>query len=158
MPCRRRWRLCGRGRNGWSRGGWATEPAPGLLGLAVVRLGLPNQLHPLPRLAGRRASQCSIERVVPALAFDDDFDHFATWKGAFDRFAPARADAGARHHRVRRPVADPSYVVVDLDFDDVAAAERFPGFLTTRVWSSSDNAPGLAGAPRTRILETAEEG
>lgn len=78
-------------------------------------------------------------------------------KTAFDRFAPARADAGVRRHRVQRPVDDPAYVVVDLDFDDVAGAERFLGFLKAKVWVSSENAPALAGSPRTRILETAEE-
>ncbi|NUT30101.1 MAG: hypothetical protein HOV84_30020, partial [Streptomyces sp.] len=62
-----------------------------------------------------------------------------------------------RHYRVQQPVDDPSYVVVDLDFDDVADAERLLGFLRTRVWSSAENAPALAGAPRTRILEIAEE-
>ncbi|MER7497982.1 hypothetical protein ABT033_35985 [Streptomyces pharetrae] len=49
------------------------------------------------------------------------------------------------------------YIVVDLDFDEVADAERFLGFLQTKVWSSSETAPALAGAPRTRILKTDEE-
>lgn len=59
--------------------------------------------------------------------------------------------------RVQRPVDDPACVVVDLDFDDVAGAERFLGFLRETVWASSENAPALVGSPRTRILETVEE-
>ena len=94
---------------------------------------------------------------MPTLHIEHPIKDFATWKSAFDRFAQQRADAGVRHYRVQQPVDDPAYVVVDLDFDDVADAERFLGFLRTRVWSSSENAPALAGAPRTRILETAEE-
>lgn len=82
---------------------------------------------------------------------------FTVWKEAFDRFAAARADAGVRRHRVQRPVDDPAYVVVDLDFDEVADAERFLGFLRSRVWASAESAPALAGTPRTRILETAED-
>lgn len=39
----------------------------------------------------------------------------------------------------------------------MAGAERFLGFLKAKVWVSSENAPALAGSPRTRILETAEE-
>lgn len=47
------------------------------------------------------------------------------WQQAFDRFASVRAQAGVRGHRIFRPVDDPHYVVVDLDFDDEAAAQRF---------------------------------
>ncbi|MDQ0603865.1 hypothetical protein QF037_008210 [Streptomyces canus] len=94
---------------------------------------------------------------MPTLHIEHPITDFATWKTAFDRFAAARADAGVRRHRVQRPVDDPAYVVVDLDFDDVAGAERFLGFLKSTIWASSGNAPALAGAPRTRILETAED-
>jgi hypothetical protein len=79
-----------------------------------------------------------------------DFD---LWKTAFARFAAARAGAGVLRHRVSRPVDDPCYVVVDLDFATAEEAEKFLGFLRANVWSSSTNAPALAGAPQTRILE-----
>ncbi|MCX5129864.1 hypothetical protein OG898_29000 [Streptomyces sp. NBC_00193] len=82
---------------------------------------------------------------------------FAVWKSAFDRFAPVRNEAGVRRHRVQRPVNDPAYVIVGLDFDTADQAERFLGFLQARVWASRDNAPALAGIPQTRILETDEE-
>ncbi|MBC9718935.1 hypothetical protein H9Y04_41055 [Streptomyces sp. TRM66268-LWL] len=94
---------------------------------------------------------------MPTLHIEHPITDFATWKAAFDGFAAARADAGVRRHRVQRPVDDPAYIVVDLDFDEVADAERFLGFLRSRVWASPENAPALAGTPRTRILETAEE-
>lgn len=81
-----------------------------------------------------------------------DFDR---WLTAFQRFADARAQAGVRDHRVQRPVDDPNYVVIDLDFDTVDDAERFLGFLQTRVWSSPQNAPALVGTPQTRILQSA---
>lgn len=95
---------------------------------------------------------------MATLHIEHPITDFATWKTAFDHFASARKSAGVRRHRVQRPVDDPGYVVIDLDFDDVADAERFLGFLRTTVWSSPGNAPALSGAPRTRILETAEEG
>ncbi|MEV7018877.1 hypothetical protein [Streptomyces sp. NPDC093991] len=94
---------------------------------------------------------------MPTLHIEHPITDFDTWKNAFDRFAPARENAGVRHHRVQRPVDDPAYIVVDLDFDEVADAERFLGFLQTNVWSPSETAPALAGAPRTRILKTDEE-
>ena len=81
-----------------------------------------------------------------------DFDQWCT---AFQRFADARTQAGVKAHRVQRPVDDPHYVVIDLDFDTADDAKRFLGFLQTRVWSSPQNAPALVGAPRTKILQTA---
>lgn len=81
-----------------------------------------------------------------------DFDQ---WTTAFERFAAARAQAGVRAHRVLRPVDDPAYVLVDLDFDDTLAAEAFLDFLRTRVWSSPQASPALAGTPVTRILRLA---
>ncbi len=79
-----------------------------------------------------------------------DFD---TWTAAFDRFADARRGAGVRAQRIQRPVGDPKFVVIDLEFDSAAEAERFRGFLTTTVWANPENSPGLAGTPETMILE-----
>jgi hypothetical protein len=58
-------------------------------------------------------------------------------------------------HRVQRPVGDPAYVVIDLDFDPTDAAESFLAFLRTNVWSVPANSPGLDGIPETMILEPA---
>ena len=44
-------------------------------------------------------------------------------------FADRRRAAGVRHERVCRPIDDPHYVVVDLDFDQTEQAEAFLGFL-----------------------------
>jgi hypothetical protein len=60
-----------------------------------------------------------------------------------------------QEQRVLRPVDDPAYVVVDLDFDTVEQAEKFLGFLRTNVWAATQNAPALAGKPQARVLETA---
>ena len=54
---------------------------------------------------------------------------FSTWKAAFDRFTGAWAQAGVRRYRIFRPVDDPVYVMLDLDFDDGSAAEAFLAFL-----------------------------
>jgi hypothetical protein len=82
-----------------------------------------------------------------------DFDH---WKAAFDRFAPARAQSGVRAHRVHRPLDDPRYVLIDLDFGTTGEAQRFLRFLQENVWSSRDSSPALAGDPQTRLLDLAE--
>ena len=79
---------------------------------------------------------------------------FATWASAFQRFADARSQAGVRAQRVRRPVDDPNYVVIDLDFDSTDEAVAFRRFLETKVWGVEGNAPALVGSPETMILET----
>ncbi|MGY1774509.1 hypothetical protein ACI8AV_01505 [Geodermatophilus sp. SYSU D00804] len=76
-----------------------------------------------------------------------------TWKAAFDLFAERRRQAGVCGERVRHPVDDDRYVLVDLDFPTREQAQRFLDFLETTVWASRDSSPALAGTPRTRLLE-----
>jgi hypothetical protein len=83
---------------------------------------------------------------------------FGTWQAAFDRFAQMRQESGVCGHRILRPVDDAHYVVIDLDFPTAVQAERFLGFLQTKVWTSADNAPALAGPPQARILEPVSRG
>jgi hypothetical protein len=78
---------------------------------------------------------------------------FATWKAAFDRAEPNRVEAGVRSHVIRRPEGDPTYVVIDLEFDDAASARSFLEFLESRIWASRESSPALAGRPVTSILE-----
>lgn len=80
-------------------------------------------------------------------------NNFDAWNTAFGRFAELRQQSGVRQQRVQRPVDDPAYVVIDLDFDSTSQAESFLGFLQANVWSSPGNAPALIGTPQTRILE-----
>ncbi|MCW2635923.1 MAG: Antibiotic biosynthesis monooxygenase [Blastococcus sp.] len=79
----------------------------------------------------------------------------ATWRTAFDRFAGQRRDGGVCGERVQQPVDDAHYVLVDLDFPTREQAESFLRFLETRVWTSRDSSPALAGRPLARILEPA---
>ena len=48
---------------------------------------------------------------------------------------------------------DTTQIPVRLDFDTVAEAEKFLGFLQENVWGNSQNAPALIGTPQTRILQ-----
>ena len=93
---------------------------------------------------------------MPTLHIEHSIVDFDIWKAAFQRFAEIRTRSGVRRQRVLRPVDDPGYVVIDLDFDTVDEATRFLTFLRTHVWSSPQNSPALAGAVHTRILEAAD--
>jgi hypothetical protein len=92
---------------------------------------------------------------MATLHIEHPITEFDTWNAAFARFADARRRAGVRQQRIQRPVGNPAYVVIDLDFDTVGEAEKFLGFLEQNVWASSENAPALAGKPQTQILEAA---
>lgn len=89
---------------------------------------------------------------MATLHIEHPITEFDTWSAAFDRFSQARADGGVLAARVYRPVDDDRYVLIDLDFGTIEQAQRFQQFLRTRIWSTPDNAPGLAGRPVTRIL------
>jgi hypothetical protein len=81
-----------------------------------------------------------------------DFD---SWKLAFDRDPIQREAGGVRRYRILRPVDDPSYVAVDLEFDDRTKAETFLEALH-RLWASPIAQAALAGAPRARIVAVVE--
>jgi hypothetical protein len=87
------------------------------------------------------------------LSIEHAISDFPTWKQAFDRFAEARQNAGVLSHRIRRPVDDPHYVVIELEFDAQDNANSFRQFLHNVVWANRDASPALAGTPATRILE-----
>ena len=57
--------------------------------------------------------------------------------------------------RIHQPVDDAHYIVLQLDFETVDAAESFKTFLESVVWQSQDLSPGLAGTPRARVLREA---
>jgi hypothetical protein len=86
------------------------------------------------------------------LHIEHPISDFATWTAAFAGFAENRIRAGCLRERIWRPADDARYIVVQLDFEAVAQAEAFLGFLRTQVWSSETRAPALAGEPLVRVL------
>jgi hypothetical protein len=89
---------------------------------------------------------------VTTLHIEHPITDLGTWLEAFNGFAEARKNAGVRAQRVRQPVDDAQYIVVDLDFDDDDAARSFKEFLEGVVWQSKDLSPGLGGVPTARVL------
>jgi hypothetical protein len=83
-----------------------------------------------------------IEHAVP---------DFVAWKKAFDNDPLSRPQSGVRRHHIVRPTDDPLYVLVDLDFDDGAAANAFLVRLR-ELWRKVD----VMREPKARILETVE--
>lgn len=89
---------------------------------------------------------------MTTLRIEHAITDYQQWRKAFDGFAEARAKAGVRSFAIRLPVDDPQYLMLDLEFDSASLAQTFADFLRQHVWSSPASSPGLAGAPRARIL------
>lgn len=92
---------------------------------------------------------------MTTLHIEHPITDYGTWRAAFDGFAEIRRRAGVAAERIARPIDDPCFIVVDLDFGSPADAAAFLQFLETQVWTSATSAPALAGRPRTMILEPA---
>ncbi|HKY15297.1 MAG TPA: hypothetical protein VJM33_10270 [Microthrixaceae bacterium] len=80
----------------------------------------------------------------------NDLDAF---RANFAERAEERRARDVRSTAVRHAVDDPSQVVIDLDFDSRADADRYLAFVREEVWK--DN-PVLVGTPRASILEPLE--
>ena len=89
------------------------------------------------------------------LRIEHQIHNFDTWKAAFDRDPAHRQQSGVRRYRIARPVDDPAYVFIDLDFDSAPEAEAFLAAMR-EVWQSPQAAPALVGGPQVRIVETVE--
>ena len=95
--------------------------------------------------------------TTATLQIEHAITDYPTWKAAFDRFVAARIAAGVLRHRIQHLADDPSFLVIELDFDTVDRAAAFGQFLHSSVWASPHNAPALASVPRTRILHAADD-
>ena len=78
-----------------------------------------------------------------------DFD---VWQRAFAADPVRRQESGVKRYRVFRPLDDPRYVRIDLDFDSVPEEEAFRAALEG-LWRSGRAAPALSGSGSTRIVE-----
>ena len=85
-----------------------------------------------------------IEHSVP------DFDG---WKQAFDSDPVGREKSGVRRYRVLRPIDDPNYVMIDLEFDTVSQAEALLAAMRV-VWGRVEGT--IMMNPQARIVEAAE--
>jgi quinol monooxygenase YgiN len=72
---------------------------------------------------------------MTTLHIDNTVHDYDSWKEAFDRYDGFRKERGVRSYRIARDATDPQRVIVDLDFDDAAAAIEFRGALE-KVWAT----------------------
>ncbi|HEX9483574.1 MAG TPA: hypothetical protein VF929_03300 [Gemmatimonadaceae bacterium] len=76
------------------------------------------------------------------------------WRSAFDRDPAQREASGVRRYRVNRPLDDPHYVMIELDFDTRDGAEAFVAKMRG-IWQQVDGT--LVTGPRARVVDCIEE-
>lgn len=90
---------------------------------------------------------------MPILRIQHSVPSFEGWKRAFDSDPMDRKGSGVRRYAVHRSVADPNFVMIDLEIDSVAEAERLLGKLR-HLWSGPGKA--VMQDPEAWIVETVE--
>jgi hypothetical protein len=85
-----------------------------------------------------------IEHQVPS---------FEGWKQAFDNDPIGRQRSGVRRYRILRPVDDPNFAMIELEFDDLSGAEAMLAALRN-MWRQVEGT--IMNSPQTRIVELVE--
>jgi hypothetical protein len=75
------------------------------------------------------------------------------WKKAFDGDPVGRQKSGVRRYQILRPVDDPKYVMIDLEFDTAKEAEALLAAMRG-VWGGVTGT--IISNPQSRIVEAVE--
>lgn len=78
---------------------------------------------------------------------------FEQWKNAFDNDPVGRKQGGVQRYRVFRPVDDPHYVIIDLEFAALDIAQSFLEKLRA-LWSDVQGT--IIDTPRVRVVTEVE--
>ena len=90
---------------------------------------------------------------MPVLHIQHAVPNFESWKRAFESDPMDRKGSGVRRYHVHRSVTDPNFVMIDLEFDTLAEAERLLEKLR-HLWAGPGGA--VIRNPEAWILETVE--
>ena len=91
--------------------------------------------------------------MMHILGIEHPVPDFNAWKKAFDSDPVGRERSGMRRYRVLRPIDDPNYVMVDMEFDSQSEAEAFHATLRG-LWSHVEGT--VMKNPQARIVEAVE--
>ncbi len=87
------------------------------------------------------------------LQIEHKVPNFDGWKKAFDNDPINRKKSGVKRYRVYRPVGDPNYVIIDLEFYNLNDAQEALVALR-KLWDKVEGTVMIN--PRTRILDAGE--
>ena len=87
------------------------------------------------------------------LRIEHPVPNFDGWKQAFDSDPVGREKSGVRRYQILRPIDDPNYVLIDLEFDSASQAEALLAAMRV-VWGRVEGT--IMMSPQARIVEAAE--
>ena len=87
------------------------------------------------------------------LRIEHPVPNFDGWKQAFDSDPASREKSGVRRYQVLRPIDDPNYVMIDLEFDTASQAEALLAAMRV-VWGRVEGT--IMMNPQARIVEAVE--
>ena len=90
---------------------------------------------------------------MPFVQIEHPVHNYDVWKEAFDSDPVGRQLSGVIQYRVLRPVDDPNYVIVELEFSTTDSAQLFLGKMHD-LWRNVEGK--IIEKPRARIVESVE--
>jgi hypothetical protein len=87
------------------------------------------------------------------LQIEHPVPNFDAWKKAFDSDPVNRKQSGVRRYRVLRPIDNPNYAIIELEFDGVDKAEGLLAAMR-EVWRGVQGT--IIGSAQARIVEAVE--
>jgi hypothetical protein len=87
------------------------------------------------------------------LQIEHPVPNFDAWKKAFDSDPANRKQSGVRYYRILRPIDNPNYAIIDLEFDSVNQAEGLLAAMR-KVWLGVQGT--IIESPQARIVEAVE--
>ena len=87
------------------------------------------------------------------LRIEHPVPNYEGWKQAFDSDPVGREKSGVRRYQILRPIDNPSYVMIDLEFDTIDQAEALLAAMRV-VWGRVEGK--IMMDPQARIVEAME--
>ncbi len=87
------------------------------------------------------------------LQIEHPVPNFDGWKQAFDSDPVGREKSGVRRYRILRPIDDPNFAIIELEFDSMEAAEALLAAMRV-VWGRVEGT--IMQNPKSRIVELVE--
>ena len=87
------------------------------------------------------------------LRIEHPVPNYVGWKQAFDSDPVGRQKSGVRRYQILRPIDNPNYVMIDLEFDTMAQAEALLAAMRV-VWGKVEGT--IMMNPQAQIVEMVE--
>ena len=79
--------------------------------------------------------------------------NFDNWKASFDNYTELRQRSGVHRHQISRPIDNPNFVMIDLEFDSLNEAQALLAAVQ-QVWQRVSGT--LIQDPQWRFSEVVE--